>query len=180
VGRQLVVALLVVGLGTLVLAGSRLPETCPLSWDGAERITKPERDNAYIRVDAYHLYGVGGQALLDYMPTVESGPLRRLGPVPHPLVVTLGISAGTRGDLESAEFTCVRVTHGGETWSRRPQNYGIESPQWDLPGPSGRLAAAGSGPEWPAGDEIRMEAWLAIGTRHYIVEFPPFVLMKGG
>jgi hypothetical protein len=179
-GKQLFVAILVLGLGTIAIAFSRLPERCPLSWDGAERIEMPAGGStAYIRVDPLHVYSVSGSAMLNYMPTVDSGPLTRLGPIPHPLSVVLGVGSGFRSDLEDAHFTCVRVTHGDELWTSRPQNYDIQSPQWDLPGPSGRMAGTG-GPEWPAGDQIQMEAWLQIGARRVVLVFPPFALMKGG
>jgi hypothetical protein len=179
IARQAFVAILVVGLGAIALAASRIPEICPLDWSGAQRV---DVTNPYSSADLIvngRTFRVGGSALLDYMPRGFSGPLVRLGPAPHPLNVNLSVSGPTRADLEGAAVTCVRATHGAESWSRRPQNYEIQSPQWDAPGDSWRNASAQEGPDWPAGDAIGLEAWVIIAGHRFVLVYAPFELMKG-
>src|SRR5207247_6719948 len=170
---------LVLGLGTLALAFTRLPETCPLDIGQVERIDVPQLSPARITVNG-RIYEAGGDANLDYMPRFGSEPIFRLGPPLHPLNVMLSVSAAKRTHVDTTAFTCVRVTHGSETWSRRPQNYDVQSPQWDGPGPSWRMASALGGPEWPAGDAIRIEASLVVEGHQFLLVFSPFALMKGG
>jgi hypothetical protein len=167
--------IVLIAIGVAMIAITRATEACPASWEGAQRV-EISRDSAtaYIRMDAFHLYAVSGSALLDYMPH----PVTFLSSADmHPLSVTLHIS-GTREDLRDALYTCVVVHHGADTWTTRPQNLDINSPQ-GVAGPSDRIASA-VGPEWPAGDQIDMEAWLQVGTQRFVVVFPPFALFKGG
>jgi hypothetical protein len=181
VAKQAFVAVLVLGFGTLLLAASRLPEACPFELIPAQKVEiATPFGSADLQVDGRG-YRVGGSgAMLDYMPRVDSGPLARLGPQPHPMGTTMSISALTRGDLENVAFTCVRATRGAEVWARRPSNYDIQSPQWDAPGESWRMAAANGGPEWPAGDPVALEISVVIRGHRFVLAYPPVALLKGG
>jgi len=171
----LLAPIVLIAIGVAMLATSRATASCPQSWEGAQRV-EISRDsaNAYIRLDAFHLCAVSGSALLDYMPHPVTFPASA---ETHPLSVTLHVSS-TPDDLRDALYTCVVVRHGTDTWTARPQNLGINSPQGDA-GVSDRIASA-AGPEWPAGDQIDMEAWLQIGSQRFVVDFPPSALVAGG
>ncbi len=177
---QAFVALVVVGAGVVLLALAGVPDRCPpVGWDGATRVAVRASGPAEISA-AGTTYRVGGRALLGYGLGTDTAPLVRLGPLPHPLEVTLDVAAPTRRDVGLAAFACVRLTRGRDVWTRRAVNSEIRSPQWSLPGDSWRVASAGGGPEWPAGEPIEMEAWLAIDGRPFVLVFEPFALGKGG
>ena len=171
--------ILVLGIGTLLLAFTRIPHMCPFGFTTAERLAVPPNSAAIVSIHGRY-WQAGGSAMLDYMPRFGPGPMFDMRREAHPLNVVLSVSARTRAEAERATFSCVRLRHGDETWSLRPTNYRVESPQWDLPGESWRLATALGGPEWPAGDMITMEAWLVVDGERYVLEFPPFALARGG
>ena len=85
----------------------------------------------------------------------------------QPLHVSVTISADDRFVLEGVRSTCVRVTRGGEIWSRQPYtNEVMAQPndgyfRWD---------GATQGPEWPIGDTVHLELWMETVAGRYVVD----------
>jgi hypothetical protein len=135
-------------------------------------------------------YNVGVSALLDYMPRTIETPADRLAFAMrgerHPLTVVASVSS-SRDALGDPTFTCVRATRGSEVWMARPTTYGTQTSTDGYPpgAPSPptieawRLAVA-SGPEWRDGDQVRLELFLTVRGKRYVIAFPPFSLMRGG
>lgn len=181
----------VLGLTILALIGGVLlverPWTtwCPTDWSDASRIELGGASSNVVIDDT--AFSVGGSALLDYGLRVMTSPLDELRAGRHPLTVVASISAPSRGALGDPAFTCFRVVHGKEVWSRRPTTYPTQTLADALPpgapppayNEAWRMAFANDGPEWPDGDQIGLELWANINDRHYVFVIPPFALMKG-
>ncbi len=163
---------------------------CPAGWTDAPRITlTASAGDVQLEGKSYR---VGGSASLDYMPRGFANPFEAwlyygLHGERHPLGLTASIEATSRDELGNPEFTCFRATRGAEVWARRPTTYatqtmadgyppGAPSP---VPNQAWRMAHAGDGPEWPAGEQISLELWMSVSGRHYVFVLPPFELMKG-
>lgn len=184
----LAVALLVV-IGS-ALAITRPWTTCPTDWSSASRV-ELRASFGIVLLDGTP-YRVGGQALLDYMPRALINPIDvviyRLRGERHPLAITATISAPSRVELGSPEFTCFRATRDGEVWARRPTTYGTQTlADGDPPGAqprasneAWRMALVNDGPEWPDGDHINLELWASVNGGRYIFVLPPIALQRGG
>lgn len=188
--RGLLAVGLVLALGVSGFALQHVRDACPFDWSGATRI-ELNGEFGDVLLDGTP-YRVGGHALLDHMPRAFLSPLDqlayRLNPPGHPLGVGASISASSRQALGDPEFTCARVTHGSEVWSRRPTTYDIQTLADGYPpgapppaqNEAWRSAYATGGPEWPTGDRIGLELWASVNGHRYVFVLAPFALMKGG
>jgi len=117
---------LALGLGTMALAFTQIPQVCPFGFARAQRVTVAEYSSVHVWTRGGG-YEAGGSALLDYMRHFGPGPMFDLRRESHSLNVVLSVSAEMRAAAERATFS-VRLHHGSDVWSRRPTNYDVQSP----------------------------------------------------
>ena len=136
-------------------------------------------------------YRIGGHAILDYMPRALLTPLDRLlysiRGEHHPLTIVATISASSREELGDPVFTCFRAIRGSEVWAGEPTTHPTQTMADGYPpgappparNEAWRQAVTNDGPEWPSGEQIRLELSARVNGRDYVVALPPFVLMRG-
>lgn len=174
-GRYIASSLLVLALIASALIVERVWPWCPADWSDVPRIDLGG-SFADVMLDG-SAYRVGGSALLDY-----GLQARR-----HGLGITASISAPSRSALGDPVFTCFRAIRDGETWASRPTTYGTQTmadgypPGAPLPAnnEAWRQARFKDGPEWSAGDRVRLEFWVSTHGKRYVFVVPEFALTKG-
>lgn len=151
-----------------------LDTTCPPDWSGAQPVTIANNQQVPLGVPPIS-YRVHGDIARDFALKVA---LPRLGSQ-HPLVAVVTIQASASAEMESVNVSCVRLTHGDETWSRRPRTNDVTTSPGNPSAGAWRVSVADDGPEWEVGETVDLEIWVAVAGQRYAITLGPFTLYKG-
>lgn len=168
----MLVAIALTGLGVVVFRTAEA--ICLPDWSGAQRIRLANNEQTALG-DPPVPYRVHVDVGRDFAPKV----FPRLSFSQHPMDAILSISAATPGEMSDVSVSCVHVSRGAETWSRRPLAYDVTTSPGNPSAGAWRVFLAADGPEWGVGEEVNVEIWLAVNGKRYIVALGPFTLYRG-